>query len=166
MYQKFRETLLFAFLARFDQKKMPLDASLNEYLKAHKSIGAHDRRFIGDTVYALMRWRDSLDYLLTSLGKKSSWESRYAIWRNVDLNNLSSNLPTWVRCGASHYYFDELLSASKREERDMTLSHFKRSSPTNCTCQFIKNNRSELLDRWQTRMKARAMLFSFCRDSL
>ena len=59
--QRFRETHLFAFLQGLGQ--MPLDMALSDYLKAHHSIGSHDRRFLGDTAYALVRWKGLLDYL-------------------------------------------------------------------------------------------------------
>lgn len=57
MSQKFRETHLFAFLNCFDDHSQLLDSAFSDYLRAHKSIGAHDRRFIGDTAYVLILWK-------------------------------------------------------------------------------------------------------------
>ena len=40
-----------AFLEGYEKSQKPLDLALSEYLRAHKSIGAHDRRAIGEALY-------------------------------------------------------------------------------------------------------------------
>jgi 16S rRNA (cytosine967-C5)-methyltransferase len=146
MAEKFRETHLFAFLHQFDQGTKPLDAALSNYLKSHKSIGAHDRRFLGDAAYTLIRWRDLLDFLL---GQESIWEKRYALWRRIDLMNLPLDLPPAIRCGASPWLFQEL-RASYGEAKALELGRILNDpAPLTIRANGLKTDRDTLLARWK-----------------
>lgn len=146
MYQKFRETHLFAFLEQFDQTSLPLDAAFSDYLKAHKSIGAHDRRFLGDTIYTLMRWQGLLDFWLK---KKSSWKDRYDLFRRIDIHSLPEDLPMWVRSGSSRFIFEEL-SSSFGSDRAFELCRILNDpAPLTVRVNLLKISRDQLLDRWK-----------------
>lgn len=60
--KSFCDTHILAFLKAWNQIS-PLDQSLSDYFRAHKSLGSHDRREIGEAVYALIRWKSLFDYL-------------------------------------------------------------------------------------------------------
>ncbi len=146
MAEKFRETHLFAFLHQFDQGTKPLDVAFSNYLKAHKSIGAHDRRFLGDTAYALMRWRSLLDHLL---GQESIWEKRYEQWRRTDLSALPQSVPPRIQCGASPWFFHEL-SNSYGETRAVELCRIlNEPAPLTIRVNLLKTSRDTLLSRWK-----------------
>lgn len=147
MSQKFCESHLFAFLRRFDQAPRPLDMALSDYLKTHKSIGAHDRRFLGDTVYSLIRWKALLDYLL---GNQSTWEEKLKTLNSIDLNNPPQHLPLWVRSGSSQYIFNEL---SKRFEEKAVFEICRilnQSAPLTVRVNLLKTTRESLLTKWQS----------------
>jgi 16S rRNA C967 or C1407 C5-methylase (RsmB/RsmF family) len=146
MVEKFRETHLFAFLRQYDQGTQPLDAAFSNYLRSHKSIGAHDRRFLGDTIYSLMRWRALLDHLL---GQQSIWEKRYNLWRKIDLSNLPQNLPPPIQCGAGPWLFQEL-AKSYGENRALELGRIlNEPAPLTVRANLLKTNRDFLLERWK-----------------
>ena len=44
----------------------PLDLALSDYFRSHKSIGAHDRRTIGETLYSMVRWKSLIDHICPS----------------------------------------------------------------------------------------------------
>jgi len=147
MSEKFRETHLFAFLHQFDEASMPLDMAFSNYLKSHKSIGAHDRRFLGDTAYALIRWRALLDYLLCC---EPIWEKRYALWKKIDLSSLPDNIPPFIRCGASPWLFQEL-THSYGEAKASELSRIlNEPAPLTIRANLLKISRDSLLERWKT----------------
>ena len=157
MSEKFRETHLFAFLHQFDEESKPLDVAFSNYLKSHKSIGAHDRRFLGDAAYALIRWRALLDYLL---GGEPIWEKRYAIWRKIDLSSLPDNIPPFIRCGASSWLFNELASSygdTKAAELSRVLNE---PAPFTVRVNLLKTTRDSLLERWKTLYDAEPCLYS------
>ena len=55
----FIEYHILAFFKEYDATR-PLDASLQIYFRAHKSLGAKDRKAIGKIVYGMMRWKSYL----------------------------------------------------------------------------------------------------------
>lgn len=144
MSDHFRETHLLAFLGQFDREKKPLDRCWSEYLKAHQSIGAHDRRFLSDTIYALIRWRGLLDYLIP----KSNWESRYNLWRHLDLNALSENVPLEISCGGSPWLFQELARTLGPIQSAKLCRILNDPAPLTVRVNLLKTNRDELLNHW------------------
>ena len=55
-------------LREFDIEPKPLDRLLSEYMRGHRSLGSHARRFISDVVFGVMRWRRRLDGCLMMQG--------------------------------------------------------------------------------------------------
>jgi 16S rRNA (cytosine967-C5)-methyltransferase len=146
MYKSFRETHLFAFLNRFDQDTKPLDAALSDYLKAHKSIGAHDRRYIGDAVYSLIRWKGLLDHWL---GKPSPWEERFSCMNRLDLSAPHSDLPLAVRCGGSEFLFHELARSHGEQKAAEICRILNEPAPVTVRANLLKTSRENLLALWQ-----------------
>src|SRR5690349_9335111 len=58
----FIDTHVLAFLKQWILSK-PLDWSLSEYFRAHRALGARDRREMGELVYTLVRWKRLFDCL-------------------------------------------------------------------------------------------------------
>ncbi len=58
----FCETHILAFLKSWNNTS-PLDQSLSTYFRAHKSLGSHDRREIGEAIYTLVRWKSLFDHI-------------------------------------------------------------------------------------------------------
>ena len=125
---------------------MPLDMALSDYLKAHHSIGSHDRRFLGDTAYALVRWKGLLDYLLArELSPKNLWSDRYALWQRLDFKNLPEDAPLWVRSGASEWLFNEIaLSHGQARARELCLA-LNVPAPLTIRTNTFKTTRENLL---------------------
>lgn len=148
MKRSFRENHLLAFLNAFDREPKPLDIAFSNYARAHRSIGAHDRRYIGDTAYALIRWKGVLDYLL---GKPSSWSERLNLWAAVDINALNPEIPLPIRSGGSEWLFQEL-SASYGTLRAAELCReLNELAPLTVRANLLKTTREALLSSWQAR---------------
>jgi 16S rRNA C967 or C1407 C5-methylase (RsmB/RsmF family) len=173
MVQKFRDRHLFTFLNRFDQEEKPLDGAFSDYLRAHKSIGAHDRRFLGDTIYSLIRWKGLLDYLSdpspilqtvispNSVHVKSdrlqySWERRYELFQKLNLQNLPRHLPLWVSSGASPWLFDELSRAYGEARAAELCLILNEPAPLTVRANLLKTSREHLLASWSSQFEVEA----------
>jgi 16S rRNA C967 or C1407 C5-methylase (RsmB/RsmF family) len=152
MSTKFRETHLFAFLRDFEERECPLDLAFSNYLRAHKSIGAHDRRFLGDTIYALIRWKGLLNV--------SSWEKRYAAWKTLDLGNLSPTIPAWARSGGSEWLFQELSKYYGKERAFDLCRALTEPAPLTIRVNGLKTSREAILSSWQDRFPIDPCSFS------
>ena len=105
----FRDHHILEFLHLFEGSSKPLDLALSDYLKAHKSIGAHDRRMIGETLYGMVRWKSLIDHFCPS-GDPLSRLSRYrSIAFESCLNDPS--IPEAARLGVNEFLYSRLKEA-------------------------------------------------------
>lgn len=135
---------MFAFLHRFDQEGKSLDAAVSDYWRAHKNLGAHDRRFIGDAIYGMIRWKE----LLTRLAGTSSWEKRYQCWQGFSMNTLPDALPLWVRSGGSEWLFNKLASFYGGNRAFDLCRILNEPAPLTVRANLLKTTRDALLSSW------------------
>lgn len=64
MNQSFIEAHLIRLLERYETQNLPLDRFVNQYFRSHRALGSKDRRFIGETVYGMIRWQSLLDHIV------------------------------------------------------------------------------------------------------
>jgi 16S rRNA C967 or C1407 C5-methylase (RsmB/RsmF family) len=121
------------------QSKKPLDQALSAYFKAHKSIGAHDRRTIGETLYGMTRWKTLID----SLCPTDHPIDRIQCYRKLDLVacQSDSSLPEWVRYGLPEFLYRKL-----GKELALLLNQ---QAPTTIRVNTLKISREDLLQRWE-----------------
>ena len=98
----FREKYLLEFLNQWN-KNHPLDMALHHYFKEHHSLGSHDRKFIREQVYLLIRNLRWIDYPSESL----SWHER--------LKRLSSfqekiDVPDAVKVSMPDFLYHEIMN--------------------------------------------------------
>lgn len=153
MNTKFREQHLFAFLQRFGQETKPLDLAMADYFKSKRSLGSHDRRFVGDLAYALVRWKGLLDHLL---GKTASWEERFALYNTLDLDHLPSSIPDWIRSGASEWLYKEICRSHGTERAAALCRSLNDPAPLTVRVNLLKTTREALLASWKPRFGAEA----------
>ncbi|MBI2509274.1 MAG: RsmB/NOP family class I SAM-dependent RNA methyltransferase [Betaproteobacteria bacterium] len=66
---------------KFDR---PADAVLHDYFRAHRALGSHDRAFVADSVYGVLRYKRTLESLSASTGAR-----RLLIIYLLKINSLS-----------------------------------------------------------------------------
>ncbi len=153
MKPTFREQHLFAFLDRFERETKPLDLAIADFFKSKKSLGSHDRRFIGDFAYALVRWKGLLSYLL---GDAASWQERYRLFKTLDLDCLSSKTPEWVRSGASDWLYQEVLRSYGDGQAFSICRALNDPAPLTVRANPLKTTREHLLSLWKEKFGAAA----------
>lgn len=47
-----------------DTDNRPADAVIEKFFRAHRYLGSHDRRFIAETVYGMLRWKKLVDGMI------------------------------------------------------------------------------------------------------
>lgn len=149
MTKKFRENHILSIFQEHEKQQAPLDLFLKHYFKAHKAIGAKDRKVIAETVYGITRWRGLLDYLSD---KPSSWENRYRCFLHFSPEQYLSDetIPLHVRLSFPKKFFD-LLKEGLGEEKAI---HFclasNESAPTTIRVNALKAERHSLLCAWKS----------------
>lgn len=152
---KFCQQHLFAFLERFDQETKPLDLAIADFFRSKRSLGSHDRRFIGDQAYALVRWKGLLDHLL---GKTASWQERFSLYQTLNLETLPPEIPEWIRSGASEWLYREIARSHGAERAFSLCRALNDPAPITVRANLLKTTREGLLSSWKERFGAEACL--------
>ena len=99
----FRENHILAFFKLWQQG--PLDRSLSNYFKAHRSLGAHDRREIGEIIYTLVRW----EVLFDALDPSGCYSKRLHLLKLKPIHEwtLSPDLSPWERLGVPRFLYEK-----------------------------------------------------------
>lgn len=135
-----------AFFHLYEESKKPLDLSLSNYFKNHKSLGANDRRYIGETVFGMVRWKSLLDVLCS----QAPITQRLEKFRSIDWESIQhdSSIPPFARLGTSPFLYERFV-ASFGLERSFELCRILNTpAPTTIRVNTLKISREELVQRW------------------
>jgi 16S rRNA (cytosine967-C5)-methyltransferase len=144
------------FLARYNvQGGKPLDLALSEYLRQHKSIGAHDRRQIGETLFGMTRWKSLLDYLCP---EGTSIPKRLEIFQQINWQKLAddASIPEALRLGTTSFLFEKLLLAYGLEKARELCRIALTPAPIAVRANTLKISRSDLLEKWKEKFQVAA----------
>ncbi len=135
-----------AFLNSWEENK-PLDLALSQYLRAHKSIGAQDRRTIGELLYGMARWKTLIDYLCPSPHP----QDRLACFKKISLEHYSNDpsIPLPVRLAVSEFLYDRFQAAYGKEQTETLCRILNSPAPTTVRANLIKTSRESLLERFK-----------------
>ncbi len=136
-----------AFLEGYSKSQKPLDMALSEYLRAHKSIGAHDRRAIGETLYGMVRWKTLIDYFCPS----SHILDRLKAFRNISFEQSLKDpaIPEAARLGINDFLYDRFCQAFGPEKTRELGRILNEPAPTTIRVNLLKTTREELLKAWE-----------------
>jgi 16S rRNA C967 or C1407 C5-methylase (RsmB/RsmF family) len=136
-----------AFLESYTKSQKPLDLALSEYLRAHKSIGANDRRRIGETLYGMVRWKSLIDFLSPS----DHQLDRLNCYRTLSFEECRANsaIPEAARYGLNDFLYKRL-SQIYGVEKTRALAHVLNSgAPTVVRANVLKTTRDALMEKWE-----------------
>ncbi len=110
----------------------PADAVLHDFLRAHRALGSHDRAFVGDAVYGVLRRLRTLEHLVSGRGPRFlvlAWLARYASASVRDLASLlSTDEGKWL-AGAKAAALDALPLAVRLELPDWVVEKLSTQFP-------------------------------------
>lgn len=137
----FCDAHILAFLKNWQGSKQPLDLALSQYFRAHKSLGSHDRRNVGEAVYTLVRFKTLFEGLSTDPAKQL-FLLRKNSWRN-DLSVSEA-----ARLGIPEFLLNELITAYGADEGRRLGKLLNTQAPTFVRANLLKTTRDALLERW------------------
>lgn len=136
-----------AFLESQTKSQKPLDLALSEYFRTHKSIGANDRRQIGEALYGMTRWKSLIDYFCPS----NHHLDRLKCYRSLSLEECRNNpaIPEAARYGLNEFLFERLkkiFGAEKGRELGLILNS---QAPITVRVNLMKTTRADLMAKWE-----------------
>jgi len=138
---------IIAFLHFFGDSNKPLDFALGEYLRTHKSIGANDRRIIGETLYGIIRWKTLVDYFSPS----SHPLDRLATFRKISFEHLWKDpaIPEPARYGISDFLYQQFSKKFNKKELESLCRIINDPAPTTIRANLLKISREDLLKSFE-----------------
>jgi len=105
MKRPFREYHILEIFHAYNIQAGPLDLFLRNYFRAHKAVGAKDRKVIAETIYGIMRWQGLLDHLIV---KPVSWEKRFQRYSQFspEVYFSDTSIPLHIRLSFPHSFFN------------------------------------------------------------
>lgn len=146
MKTNFRSTHLIQILTLFEKQRLPLDVVLRFYFKEHKSLGSHDRRYITETIYRLIRWKGLVDALAKG---DTSWEKRVDVIEQLSPLSLlkDSTIPLEHRVSFPKDYLDLLIAQWGEPKATEFCLASNTPAPTTIRTNIHKITRQELFAR-------------------
>lgn len=149
---------IYAFLESFEKSQKPLDLALSEYLRAHKSIGANDRRTIGETLFGMIRWKSLIDRFAPT----SHPLDRLACYRSLSIEQCQQDLtlPEPIRLGVNDFLYNRLYASYGLEKTREICRVLNTPAPTTIRANLLKTTREALLTLWEGKFE-----ISICRHA-
>jgi 16S rRNA (cytosine967-C5)-methyltransferase len=146
MYIQFRNTHLLQVLETFEKQRLPLDVFLRIYFKNNKAIGAHDRRYIAETLYSMIRWKGLIDHFCK---EDQSWKKRLEVLETLipEDHIQDTNIPLHDRVSFPKVYFDFLTEQIGEEKAISFCLSSNTPAPTTIRANALKTTRDQLFQR-------------------
>lgn len=134
-------------LENYAQSEKPLDLLLSAYFRSHQSLGARDRRTIGETLYGMVRWKTLIDHFCKS---PRNSDRLYCFRKlSLDLCRQDPSIPEPIRLGMNDFLYHRFLSAFGLEKTRELCRILNTSAPTTIRVNLLKTTPEDLLKRWE-----------------
>lgn len=126
--------------------KIALDVHIDRYFRAHRALGAKDRKEIASIFYGIIRWQGLLDNLIP--GEKN-WEKRIEFYRQIDPLTYQQNtdIPLYQRVSCPDSLFSLLTKQYGSLAQSIALAN-NTQAPTTIRINPSKISREELFQKW------------------
>ncbi len=134
-------------LENYAKSEKPLDLLLSEYFRAHKSIGAHDRRMIGETIYGMVRWKTLIDRFCHTDHNLD----RLSCFRKIsfELCEQDLSIPDPIRLGMSDFLYHRFCSIFGLDKARQICRTLNRPAPTTIRANVLKTTPEDLFKKWE-----------------
>lgn len=143
----FRDSHIIRFFHIYESDQKPLDYALACYFRKHTALGPKDRGYIGERVYAIIRWMNLMDHIT---GEKT-WESRLSFYETFDFQKYLSDekIPPEIRLSAPKELYDAMLNSYGENKAFEILLASNFQAPTAIRINPLKTTRQELFQKWK-----------------
>lgn len=144
----FREHHILKLLESYGFQDLPLDIHIRDYFRSHKALGSKDRAEIAETVYGIVRWQGTIDYLN---GQQISWEKRFEIFQNLNIEEIinKTDIPTHIQVSFPKILYDLIIASYGKEKGKKLCLASNYPAPTTVRINSLKTTRDEMLKKWE-----------------
>lgn len=145
----FQSYHLFTLLSLYSTSNFPIDQVVSSYFRSHPSLGAKDRRIIGDQVFFLIRWQGILDWVI---GFDSNWEKRIHAAQTIHPLEWveKKDIPLASRLSFPSHLIEHLLSVYGVDVTTNFCLLSNQKAPLTIRVNPTKISRKRFLENWHT----------------
>lgn len=149
MTKSFRDHHLLNLLGAFSTQNLPLDVALKKYFTVNRAIGAKDRKFISETIYAMIRWQGLIDHFCPP---PIFWEKRYQLFLQNTWTKAKNDpsVPPHVRVSFPKTLFGLFAKHYGEKEALEICMICNDTAPTTVRINPAKTTRDTLLNQWRS----------------
>lgn len=127
-------------LRDFPPSRKPLDLFLSQYFRAHRSLGASDRRIIGNILYGMVRWKSLIDHFAP--------QDPITFYENLNWEKALSDpsIPLHARLGLPEFLFNRFSSHFGFDKTVELGKILNETAPTTIRANLLKTTREKLVD--------------------
>lgn len=146
--KNFHKTHIVSIFSQFEESPgAPFDLLFSRYVRKHRQIGSKDRKLIGETCYALIRWKILID---TQLKAPISWEDRLTLLPEVENLKKDLTLAPWQRTSTPKWIFEKLENTYGPEKALEMGFSFNERAPLYIRTNTLKTTPEALLKHFAT----------------
>jgi 16S rRNA (cytosine967-C5)-methyltransferase len=140
---------IYAFLQGLEKSCKPLDLALSDYFRSHKSLGAKDRKLIGETVYGMARWQSLID----SLSPTEHILDRLRCFKKIMATPNFDELPApkAAKLGIPQFLYSRFLAIFGEEKTIALCKVLNTQAPVTIRANLIKTTRDELYEKLKSK---------------
>jgi 16S rRNA (cytosine967-C5)-methyltransferase len=148
MTTKFRNHHFFSIFRSYEEQSLPLDVFLKHYFRANKAIGSHDRKYLSELAYKMIRWKGLIFFLCK---EESFSEKALKMAQELDPESVQedSSIPLHHRVSFPEEYFSFLCEQLGQEEARRFCLESNFPAPTTIRVNTAKISRDLLEERLQ-----------------
>lgn len=152
---EFRQYHLHQIFDHLLDDSTPLDLILAHYFRQNKALGSKDRKYIGETLYQLMRHKTLLDHFIT--GEKT-WSKRLSIFLEQPLDALAQtqSLQEHEKVSFPKKLFDYLVNDYGLETATKLASASNVRAPITIRVNTLKISRDKFLKKYENDFEMQA----------
>lgn len=139
MNQNFLNKHIQNIFSTIEASKKPVDLVIRDYFYQNKCLGSKDRKYIGNTIYEMTRWKSLIDHV--------NPQDRLNFYQNgFDLEKLQldQSIPDFAKAGLSLFLFQKFSECFGVEEAKNLGSILNEEAPTTIRVNPLKISKNEL----------------------
>ena len=146
-------------LNAYQGSTFPIDVFVSRYFRNHRAIGSKDRKKIANTLFALIRWKALLDFLLP---KTTSWEQRLNLYQTIDPLSFKNrhDIPIEKRVSFPTWIFDRLVAKYGEQNALSFCLASNQKAPITIRANLMKTSRQFLLSKWEKKYAISPCLYA------
>ena len=141
MNQKFLNKHILNIFSIVEESNKPIDLVIRDYFYQNKCLGSKDRKYIGNTIYEMTRWKSLIDHV-NPQDRLNFYQNGF----NLEKLRVDQSIPDFAKAGLSSFLFQKFSEHFGVEEAKKLGCILNEEAPTTIRVNPLKISKKELFE--------------------